>query len=74
MRKGAQRILVYDISLSQSTMLTLLSVSAGGLTFGQFIKKPCVAYRPGASRVPVSETLRTEHVEGPYNRLPAAAT
>ena len=55
-------------------MLTLLSVPAGGLTFGQFIKKPCVAYRPGASRVPVSETLRTEHVEGPYNRLPAAAT
>lgn len=38
-------------------MLTLLSVPAGMLTFGQFIKKPSLAYRPVVSRVLVSEAL-----------------
>jgi DNA-binding GntR family transcriptional regulator len=43
-------------------MLTWLPVPAKVLTFGQFIKKPYVAYRTGVSRVPVSEALRTDHV------------
>jgi len=53
-------------------MLTCLPVPAGVLTFGQFIKKPCLEYRADVSRLPVRRALGTEHFKSAHNHLLAA--